>query len=79
MRIDDIRDEVIKPKLIDMLGNTMADDIYRKAGYATLGVTNELEIPRIFVDKACLDPRFFGMWGTAQAEKQKSEWMELLR
>lgn len=78
MKFIEIRDDVIKPKLIDMLGKAMAETIYKNAGFATACVRGERETLHVFLDKTCSDPRFVGMWGTSQAEKQKMEWLELL-
>lgn len=78
MKFYAIRDNVILPKLVDMLGKAMAKDIHRNAGFAAVGAREERETLRIFVEKACSDPRFVGMWGTAQAEKQKLEWLDLM-
>jgi hypothetical protein len=78
MTFIEIRDDVIKPKLIDILGKAMAESIYKNAGFATLGVRGEQETLQAFLEKTCSDPRFVGMWGTSQAEKQKREWLELL-
>lgn len=73
-----IRDKVIKPKLVDMLGHKMAEDICNEARFASMSAKEEKEQLEIFVEKTCSDPRFIGMWGTSQASKQKSEWLSLL-
>ncbi len=78
MKFINIRDKVIKPKLIDMLGKTLAEDIYTTAQFATASTNDDRQKLRIFIDKICSDPRFIGMWGTAQADKQSREWFELL-
>lgn len=78
MTFIEIRDDVIKPKLTDMLGKAMAEIICKNAGFATAGVRGDQETLQVFLEKACSDPRFVGMWGTSQAETQKREWLELL-
>lgn len=78
MKFTTIRDKVIKPKLIDMLGNTMAKDMFTKARFASANERDEKGMLKVFVTMICSDPKFLGMWGTAQAEKQKMEWLELL-
>jgi len=78
MKFIEIRDDVIKPKLIDILGRAIAETIYKKAGFATVGARGDQETLQVFVDKTCSDPRFVGMWGTSQAERQKMEWLDLL-
>ncbi len=78
MRFIDIRDDVVKSKLTDMLGRVIAENILKNAGFATAGVRGERETLQVFLEKTCSDPRFVGMWGTCQAEKQKQEWLELL-
>ena len=78
MKFSSIRDKVIKPKLIDMLGKTMAEEIYTYARFASAKGKNDRESLHYFVDRTCSDQRFLGMWGTAQADKQKKEWLDLL-
>lgn len=79
MKFIEIRDEVIRPKLVDMLGRAMAETIYKNAGFATVGARGDRESLQVFVEKTCSDPRVVGMWGTSQAEKQKMEWLDLLK
>ena len=78
MKFIQIRDEVIVPKLVDMLGKTMAESLSRESRFATAGAKDDNERLHITVEKTCSDERFIGMWGTAQADKQKEEWLELL-
>lgn len=78
MNLITIRNQVIMPKLIDMLGRTMAEDIFQKSSFAAAGASNDQEALHMFLEKTCSDPRFIGMWGTRQAEKQKTEWLLLL-
>ena len=78
MEFSSIRDKVIKLKLIDMLGKTLAEEIYTNARFASAAGKDDRERLQYFVDKACSDQRFLGMWGTAQAQKQKKEWIDLL-
>jgi hypothetical protein len=72
-----IRDKVIKQKLVDVLGQKMAEDICNEARFASISESDEKKQLEIFVEKTCSDPRFIGMWGTSQASKQKSEWLNL--
>lgn len=78
MNLNAIRNQVIKSKLIDMLGRTMAEDICQKSSFAAVGAKSDQEALSLFLEKTCSDPRFIGMWGTRQAEKQKAEWLNLL-
>ena len=74
-----IRDDIIKPKLTDMLGKTLAENLTNNAHIKTIGTHVDRQKLQIFVDKVCTDENFLGMWGTAQAAKQKNEWLGLMR
>lgn len=78
MKFSSIRDKVIKPKLIDILGKSLAEEIYTNARFAAAKGKDDRECLQYFVEKTCSDPHFLGMWGTAQAQKQKKEWLDLL-
>ena len=78
MKFQFILDNVIKPKLVDMLGRKMTEDLFREAQFSSANANDDSERLRQFVDVTCSDSRFIGMWGTAQAEKQKKEWLNLL-
>lgn len=78
MKFSSIRDKVIKPKLVDILGKALAEEIFTNASLASTIGKNDRECLQYFVDKACSDTYFLGMWGTAQAQKQKREWLDLL-
>lgn len=78
MKFVSIRDKVIKTKLIDILGRAIAEEIYTNARFASIKGRDDRECLQYFVEKTCSDPRFLGMWGTAQARKQKKEWLDLL-
>ena len=73
-----IRDKIITPKLVDMLGHKMAEDISKRARSSATTAREEKEQLKLYVEKTCSDPRFIGMWGTAQAQKQKQEWLDLM-
>lgn len=78
MKATTIRDKIVKSKLIDMLGRTMAEEIYNKALFAATSAQSDEQNLQIFVERTCSDPKFIGMWGKAQAARQKSEWLGLL-
>jgi hypothetical protein len=77
MTFEEIRDRVIKPKLTDILGRTLADGLYTRARFATTGARGQRHKLNTFVTTVCTDPHFIGMWGTAQAARQEKEWLEL--
>lgn len=77
MTFEEIRDRVIKPKLTDILGKTLADGLYTKARFATTGARGQRRQLETFVEMVCTDPHFIGMWGTVQAARQEKEWLEL--
>jgi hypothetical protein len=79
MKYLDIRDDVVKPKLMDMLGKAMAENLVNQAHIQTISTRREKQKLHVFVDTVCSDDNFVGMWGKAQAEKQKLEWLGLMR
>jgi hypothetical protein len=72
------RDTVIKSKLIEVFGNAIASSLITKAAMAGMGGTSEQEKLRLTADYICADPKVLGMWGNAQAERQKKEWLALV-
>jgi hypothetical protein len=78
MNFDTICNKVIRPKLTDMLGRVLAEGIYQKARFAAAAERDDQHKLRVFVATTCSDPKFIGMWGTAQAARQGHEWLALL-
>ncbi len=78
MDFESIRKKVILPKLTDMLGKMFAESLYQKASFASVAERDEQMKLNVFVSITCSDPKFIGMWGTAQAVRQKKEWICLL-
>ena len=72
------RETVIKPKLVEVFGNTIASSLITKAAMAGMAGTSEQEKLKLMADFICADPRVLGMWGNAQTERQKKEWLALV-
>jgi hypothetical protein len=72
------RETIIKPKLVEVFGNAIASSLITKATMASQGGTSEQERLKLIVDSICTDPRVLGMWGAAQTERQKKEWLTLV-
>ena len=73
-----VREKTIKPKLIEMVGNSIASALITVATVEGAGGASEQEKLRLTVNSICADPRVLGMWGNAQTEKQKKEWLALV-
>jgi len=72
------RETVIKSKLVEVFGNAIASSLITKAAMAGMGGASEQEKLRLTADYICADPKVLGMWGNAQAERQKKEWLALV-
>jgi len=72
------RETVIKPKLVEVFGNAIASSLITKAAMAGMAGTSEQEKLKLMADFICADPRVLGMWGNAQTERQKREWLALV-
>lgn len=71
------RETVIRPKLVEVFGNTMALSLLTAAIGAGMQGTNEHDRLKLMVDCICNDKRVVGMWGAAQTERFRREWANL--
>jgi acyl dehydratase len=72
------RETVIRAKLVEVFGGAIASSLVTKAAIAGMSGTSEKEKLQRAVDFICADARVLGMWGAAQAERQKKEWLTLV-
>ena len=72
-----MRETIIKPKLTEMFGVTLASVLLTDATLAGMAGKTEREKIQIMLDKICGDKKVLGMWGAAQTAKQKQEWLKL--
>jgi len=72
------RETVIKSKLVEVFGNAIASSLITKAAMAGMSGESEQEKLKLVTDCICTDPKVLGMWGNAQAERQKKEWLALV-
>jgi len=73
-----IKETVIKPKLIEIFGNTIGNSLITKATLAGMRGNSEQEKLALMVEAICSNPIVVGMWGAAQTEKLKQEWLKCL-
>ena len=73
-----VREKTIKPKLVETFGNAIASALITTAAIAGAGGASEPEKLQLAVNAICADPRVLGMWGNAQTERQKKEWLTLV-
>jgi hypothetical protein len=74
-----IRDNVIKPKMIEIFGKTIGNLIFSSAILAAMdGRKTEDERFRVMVETICKEPEVISMWGEAGAKKQMQEWLNML-
>jgi len=76
MDVKTIRETVIKPKLIEIFGNIIANSLLSKATLASMKGITEKDKLQLIVECICSDPKVKGMWGTAQSMRQKTEWLK---
>ena len=72
------RETVIRPKLAELFGNTMASALTTQATLAGMQGTTEQDKLRRMVEAICSSPKVVGMLGAAQMERQKREWLRLV-
>lgn len=74
----EVRESVMKPKLAEVFGATMALGLINQAMTAAIGKGSEQDRLQASVDAICNDPRVVGMWGASTAAKFKAEWLAKL-
>ena len=72
------RETIIKPKLVEVFGNAIASSLIIKATMESQSGKSEQEKLKLIVNSICADPKILGMWGAAQTERQKGEWLTLV-
>ncbi len=73
-----VREETIKPKLIEFFGTAMASKLIIAATGAGMKGKDEKEKLQLMVEAVCSDSQVNAMWGTAQVNKHKQEWLKLI-
>ncbi len=68
----------IKPKLTEIFGNVLADDILSKAAIVGMKGTSKSEKLKLIIESICYDQKFVGMLGTVGASKLQKEWNKWL-
>ncbi len=75
-----MKEKVLRPKLAEVLGNLLASSIISKySGEAIMKGNTDQEKCGILIDALCKDPKVTNIWGTAQATRQKQEWLKLVK
>lgn len=73
-----VRETIIRPKLEEVFGKTMTNTLVTQAISAGMGGGTEQEKLKLMVEAICSNPKATGMWGAAQTEKQKQEWLKAM-
>ena len=73
-----IKEMIIKPKLIEIFGNAIGSSLLTKATLAGIKGGSEQEKLAIMVETICSNQLVVGMWGAAQTEKLRQEWLKCL-
>ena len=76
MDAEAVGETVIKPKLVEIFGATIADLLFTRAMFAGIQGNDEQESFQLMVESVCAHPKVIGMWGAAQAGKTKQEWLQ---
>ena len=79
MEAKEVREKVIKPKLAEFFGNIIANALVSKAAVAGMKGSSDKEKLRLTVESICSDQKVLGIWGVAQTNKQKNEWLNLIQ
>ena len=78
MTIDQIKETVIKPKLIESFGNMLGGAILTNCSMATIKGKTDKEKLMALIDAVCQNEKVKAMWGGALTAKRKSEWSSLM-
>lgn len=73
-----IRENEIKPKLVDSFGAALASMLLTKAIAASMKGGTEQEKLQLTIDAICTDAKVVGMWGGMRINQLKSEWLSKL-
>ena len=79
MEAKEVREKIIKPKLAEFFGNIIANALVSKAAIAGMKGSSDKEKLRLMVESVCSDQKVIGIWGMAQTNKQKNEWLNLIQ
>lgn len=74
-----VREQIIRPKLEEVFGNTIANVLITRSIAAGIKGETEREKLRLMVDSICSDPKVVSMWGAAQIGTYKQDWMVSLK
>jgi hypothetical protein len=78
MTLEQIRDTVIKPKLIESFGNMLGAAFISSSVTAAMQYKTDKERLVAMVDSICQNAKVKAMWGDSLTAKRKSEWTSLL-
>ena len=78
MTLEQVRDTVIKPKLIESFGNMLGTAIMGNCTMAATKFKTDKEKLAAIVDAVCKNDKVKAMWGDAVTAKRKTEWSNLL-
>jgi hypothetical protein len=78
MTLDQIKDTVIKPKLIESFGNMLGGAIMANCSIAAMKGKTDKEKLVAIIDAVCQNDKVKAMWGGALTAKRKSEWSSLI-
>jgi hypothetical protein len=71
-----LREEVIRPKLVELFGSTVANTILTDSILAGMAGSTEQEKLKLILESVCSDHKVVSMLGAAQLQRQKQEWMQ---
>ena len=74
MNATQVRDTVIKPKVLELMGERMGNSLLFRAATAAMSGSTEGEKLENTIKVVCSDPAFADMCGAAQITKYKTEW-----
>lgn len=74
-----LREEVIRPKLVELFGSTVANTILTDSILAGMAGSTDQDKLKLIVESVCSDHKVATMLGASQLQKQKQEWMQWVK
>ena len=78
MTLDQIKETVIKPKLVESFGNMLGGAIMTNCSIAAAKFKTDKEKLTAIIDALCQNDKVKAMWGSTLTTKRKLEWSSLL-
>jgi len=79
----EVVDQIVKPKLTEVFGRIACSIIVSNAYSGTFKAVSNSVSPidtyKLVIESICSNSKVIAMWGENGAEKQKNEWLNLIK